>query len=123
MGGGDLSDFRQKLKMHYLPVRLHGDQDTVIINKNPPELRFSVNSEKVAVETLRCYASSGLKCELEELSDGGGYVAKATGPIAGRRGKYTLTASDSSGRNWYWYSQLWVLARGPMPNNPVAGGE
>ena len=123
VGGGDLSDFRQKLKMRYLHVLPQGNQDTVITDNKPPEFIFSINSDDVAIETLRCYASSGLTCDLEVRDDDSTYIVTSTGQMNGRRGKYTLTASDSSGENWYWYSQLWVLARGSVPNNPVTGGE
>ena len=122
MGGG-LADFRQKLRMRHLPVQPQGAQDTVINSENPPEFKFSLNYDKVALDTLQCYASDGLECDLDVLPGEESFVAEASGPLTGRRGKYTITASDSSGRQWYWYSHLWVLARRPVTDYPVAGRE
>jgi len=122
MGGSGPSgheDFRQKLKMHHLPLRMSETQDTVIAEEKPPELKFFLNDGRVSLETLRCYASAGLKCSIEELPAGKGFVAKSSGQLTGRRGKYTITAADASGKNWYWYSQLWVLVGSPVSDNPV----
>jgi len=51
---------------------------------------------------------------------GGVYEMVAAQPLSGRRGKYTLTATDVRGESWYWFSQLWIRpAQGEMANQPV----
>ena len=113
MGGGtegSLSDFRQKLHMGYLPVEMDEGQDTVVKGENPPSFKFFLNFSGITINTLRCYASGGQMCEIVKSPDGDSFVARPSGAMTGRRGKYTLTASDASGDQWYWYSQLWVRA-------------
>jgi peptidoglycan/xylan/chitin deacetylase (PgdA/CDA1 family) len=104
------NEFRSRLFMKNLPVQLEANQDTVITNKNPPTLKFYLNSKVVDVRTLKCFVQGGAGCLLEGgVSENGAYSVKALQPLAGRRSKYTVTASDTTGQVWYWYSQLWVL--------------
>lgn len=120
--GGDyvsVDEFRSKLFMKHLQVSVDPPQDTVIKGKNPPVLSLYINNDSVHEESLRCYASGGLSCQIRRTADQKRYEVYADGPITGRRGKYTLTASDGNGEHWYWFSQLWVLPRGAVTDDPV----
>ena len=107
-----VSEFRSRLFMKSLPVQFKVHQDTLINDKNPPTLKFYLNSEVVDERTLQCFVQGGAGCLLERgTGEDRAYSVKALQPLVGRRSKYTVTASDTSGRVWYWYSQLWVLPR------------
>jgi peptidoglycan/xylan/chitin deacetylase (PgdA/CDA1 family) len=107
-----LREFRSRLFMKSLPVKFDHYQDTVINHENPPTLKFHLNSKIVDERTLKCFVQGGAGCLLEEgMGEDKAYSVKALQPLVGRRSKYTVTASDTSGQVWYWYSQLWVLPR------------
>lgn len=108
-----LEEFRSKLFMKRLPVRVVSPESTVIKNENPPVLRFYLKQGIVADRTLSCFVS-GLprECLVRAVDAAEGlYEVEALRPVTGRRSKYTVTASDAGGKNWYWYSQLWVQPR------------
>lgn len=108
-----LEEFRSKLFMKRLPVRVVSPQSTVIKNENPPVLRFYLKSGGVENRTLSCFVSgSARECVVRAVDVAEGlYEVEAVRPITGRRSKYTVTASDAGGKTWYWYSQLWVQPR------------
>ncbi len=104
-----LDEFRSKLFMHHLPIRVIEPESTVIVDNNPPILTFYMNSEGLEESSLRCFAAGSSECTINKLNGNDGvYVAKALHPITGRRSKYTLTARSVGGGAWYWFSQLWI---------------
>ena len=104
-----LSEFRSKLFMKSLSVHIVSPDSTVIKGENPPKLRFYLSSKEVDSSSLRCFVPGPSDCLVKEVNgEDGLYEAVALQPIVGRRSKYTLTASDVSGKSWYWFSQLWV---------------
>lgn len=117
-----LDGFRSKLFMKTLPVTSVSPEDTIILEDNPPELMFYLNSDDVAEATLRCFVSTQAECRVDRREGGRGwYRVVASAPLSGRRNKYTVTASDARGRTWFWYSQLWILPEhGPVADDPVA---
>lgn len=115
VGGGYSAreEFRSRLFMRSLPVGIKSPQDTVIKEDNPPSLKFYLKDKDVNENTLRCFVPGHADCQLKELPDEiGVYEVRALQPLHGRRSKYTVTASDTSGKTWYWYSQLWVIPGG-----------
>lgn len=110
--GGDytsLDEFREKLFMKSLSVRIVSPQSTVLQGDNPPKLRFFLNQENIQARSLRCFVPGQPNCTVKQVSGGKGlYEAVATHQLSGRRSKYTLTATDMDGNSWYWFSQLWV---------------
>ncbi len=115
VGGGyaSLDEFRSKLFMKRLAVRVISPDSSVIHNENPPKLRFYLNQENVDNRTLRCFVSGQPVCLIREVpGEEGMYEAEASEPLSGRRSKYTLTASDLNGKSWYWFSQPWVQPHG-----------
>lgn len=103
-------EFRQKLRLRQLPVEVLTSVDPVATENNPPQLRFRVDLQKVAPATLRCYVPGQENPVIEEVPGKPGvFAVQAIQPLKGRRSKYTLTGSDPSGKQWYWFSQLWVL--------------
>ncbi len=108
-----LSEFRSRVFMKSLPVKFSEQQDTVIIGENPPLLKFHLNRNLIDERTLKCYVPGQAECLIQGgAEEGGVYSVRALKPLAGRRSKYTVTASDALGRVWYWYSHLWVIPSG-----------
>ena len=106
--GGSYSapgEFRERLFMKNLPVQVEPQQDTVIMDENPPVLKFYLRND-------------GLLRGGEDQD--GAYIVNALQPLVGRRSKYTVTASDAGGRVWYWYSHLWVIPEGVGVTNQPA---
>jgi len=117
-----LSEFRSRMFMKNLPIKISDPQDTVIKDKNPPLLKFHLNKGLVDERTLKCYVPGQAECLLKGgTAEGGVYSVQALQPLAGRRSKYTVTASDAQGKVWYWYSHLWVIPEVVgVTNQPVS---
>jgi peptidoglycan/xylan/chitin deacetylase (PgdA/CDA1 family) len=116
-----LDEFRNKLFLQNLPVEVPKLQSPVINSENPPTLRFYLKPGKYVADTLRCFVPGQNECMVRAIEgETDWYEVGALNPLGGRRSKYTLTASDASGRVWYWFSQLWVLPRvGAVSDNSV----
>lgn len=123
VGGGfaSLDEFRSKLFMKNLPIRIVSPEDPVIKDENPPKLSFYLNRENLDSNSLRCFVPGQPECLVRLVDEEAGlYEVEALLPIAGRRSKYTVTASGVRGKPWYWFSQLWVLPRGgAVADQPV----
>ncbi len=104
---GTLHEFRDRLRFKPLPLKVLAPVDAPLLTANPPEWRVKVDLAVVDPRTLRCYAG-GQTAEVRSVDVAKGeYLIKTSAPLAGRRGKYTLTGTDRDGQ-WYWHSQLWV---------------
>jgi len=120
-----LDEFRSKLFMHSLPVHVISPGTNVITENMPPTLRFYLQDNSIDSNSLRCYVPDIAGCQVKIVNQAEGiYEVAAKRPLVGRRSKYTVTASDITGRLWYWYSQLWVYPQGrQVSDHAVPGGE
>jgi peptidoglycan/xylan/chitin deacetylase (PgdA/CDA1 family) len=120
-----LDEFRSKLFMKSLPVRVISPSTNVISENKPPTLRFYLNGNDINVDSLQCYVPGIAGCQVKIVNRAEGiYEVAASRPLIGRRSKYTVTASDFKGNSWYWYSQLWVHPQGrQMTDHSVPGRE
>jgi len=108
----DPGEFQNKLLMKHLPVEVVTPKTSVLEGKNLPKLVFSLKDGSFDRRTLRCFVPGQPECQVREVpGEKNLYEIQASHPPAARRSKYTVTASDSGGSTWYWYSQLWVLPR------------
>lgn len=104
-------EFQSKLLMKHLPVRVVSPETTVIEEENPPKLIFSLDQGPFDSRNLRCFVPGQPECLVEMVpGEDSLYEIQASSKLAGRRSKYTITATDGGG-TWYWFSQLWVLPR------------
>jgi len=113
MGGlyTDPGEFQSKLLMKHLPVKIVSPETTVLEDENPPKLIFSVDEGSFDSGTLSCFVPGQSVCRVELVpGEGSVFEIQANSKLAGRRSKYTITATDGGG-TWYWFSQLWVLPR------------
>ena len=123
--GGDhasLDEFGSKLFMKHLDVRVINPESPIIIDENPPVLKFHLNQGELDRESLRCFVAGSSECMVIKVNGGDEvYEVKALQPITGRRSKYTLTARSADGGSWYWFSQLWIRPEvGEVTDHSVA---
>lgn len=114
MGGiyAKAGEFKEKLMMKHLPVEVVAPGTTLVESENPPKLVFTLADGPYDRRALRCYIPGQTECRVTAVAgEDGRFEVMASGPLAGRRSKYTITAPGRSGGDWYWFSQLWVLPR------------
>jgi len=115
MGGAyaTLDRFREKLGMRPLPVTVVAPISPVIGDEDPPTLVVDIAAVPgLDLSRLRCFVQGQKEAAVSADPDiPGRFVVRAIAPLAGRRGKYTLTAPAVSDDAWYWFSQLWVKPR------------
>lgn len=106
-------DFRRKLQMKALPVTVLAPADLLLgETENPPRLRARIDLTDLKPESLRCYVSGQDEASIKAVpGEPGVYDIQAMGPLQGRRGKYTVTAQGKNGRDWHWFSQLWIFPK------------
>lgn len=115
MGGpyASLQSFREKLRMHPLPVTLLKPVSIEVGADNPPVLDVRIDPQRVDLRRLRCFVPGQADGLLQAVAgEPGHYLVQARAPLQGRRSKYTLTAPGRHG-GWYWFSQLWVRTGQP----------
>lgn len=102
--------FRNKLEMLPLPVEVLAPVETLLEpgSDNPPLLELKIDLSGLNPESLRCFVNGQTNCSLSRGPDREIYHVRAEHPLEERRSKYTVTASDPSGRRWFWFSRLWV---------------
>ena len=108
-----VEQFKEKLAMQPLPVEVLSPATTCLEQiANPPILKVRVDLADLDASSLRCYVNGRERCDLVWIDDEEGVLeARSQERLGGRRSKYTLTAHDGSGRQWFWFSQLWVAPR------------
>ena len=113
MGGvyATFIEFRDKLAMRPLKLKVLSPDSPVIKGKNPPEMVVEIVDGEADLKGLRCFVG-GQKGGILEPVPGypKRYRVAATAPLEGRRGRYTLTAPGRNG-GWHWFSQLWIQPR------------
>lgn len=109
----DPEKFKAKLEMRPLPVEVLEPAATVLEPplENPPLLKLRIDLSGLNPQSLRCFVDGQPECSLSRVSEKDVYQVRAGHPLEGRRSKYTVTASDPSGRQWFWFSRLWVSPR------------
>ena len=113
MGGAYATfvEFRDKLAMRPLKLKVLSPGSPVITGINPPELLVEIIDGEADLKGLRCFVGGQEGGIVEPVSGHPGrYRVAATAPLEGRRGRYTLTAPGRNG-GWHWFSQLWVQPR------------
>lgn len=111
--------FQAKLTMQPLPVVVLSPATNCLDKlENPPVLQAQVDLDGLAPDSLRCYVNGREQCDLVWTNAAEGTLeVHSTERLGGRRSKYTLTAHDGSGRQWFWFSQLWVAPRRQHPGD------
>jgi peptidoglycan/xylan/chitin deacetylase (PgdA/CDA1 family) len=102
-----LEGFREKAKMHAMPVSDVKPANSVVQDANPPLLHFTVTDDDINLNAVQCFVQGG-ECVIEVDQSTKTIRARAKAPLKARRTLYTITAPSTSGGEWYWYSHLWV---------------
>jgi hypothetical protein len=109
---GAVREFRDRLRYRALPLEVLAPGDSLVGGTNPPIWRVKLKGAQIDPRTLRCYVPGQSPARITPVDAAAGiYEVRALAPLAARRSKYTLTATDRQGQ-WYWYSQLWVKPGG-----------
>ncbi|MBD5771247.1 polysaccharide deacetylase family protein [Marinomonas colpomeniae] len=101
-----LSTLKTKLNSKPMPIasiKTGGDFAT----DKPVSLNLTFKQGKYRLKDLVCYVSGQGKAELDWLSDSE-VVATASRPFDIGRGRINCTMPDNSGRQYYWYSNVWI---------------
>jgi len=113
MGGAyaTFAEFRDKLAMRPLKLKVLSPAGPGIAGKNPPELLVEIVDDEADLKGLRCFVGGQQGGIVEPVAGyPGRYRVAASAPLEGRRGRYTLTAPGHNG-GWHWFSQLWIQPR------------
>jgi peptidoglycan/xylan/chitin deacetylase (PgdA/CDA1 family) len=101
-----LSTLKTKLNAKPMPLVSEitgGDFAT----EKPVSIRLTFKQGKYRFKDLACYVSGQGKAELNWVSDSE-VVATASKPFNVGRGRINCTMPDNSGRQYYWYSNVWI---------------
>jgi len=100
--------FREKLRMHHLPVSPMSTINPLLGKKNPPVLVFRVPLDRIDPRRIKCFVPGQEAVGVQPVEgEDEVYRAVARRRLEGRRSKYTLTAPLKTG-GWGWTSFLWI---------------
>jgi hypothetical protein len=111
MGGpyASADSFSTKLRMKALPVEVLHPPSPLLEEENPPLLKVRIDDREVDLSRLVCFVSGQENGRIRmDASSKNTFLIQALRPLDSRRTKYTLTAPSKNGKNWYWFSQLWI---------------
>ena len=99
-----LSAFIEKANMKALRVKSKSNYSYLLTDENPPSLQFEMLSDSVDISRANCFISGGCKLETDSLR----ITITADASLKSRRTLYKVTAPSKDGKNWYWFSHLWI---------------
>ncbi|MFO8236005.1 MAG: polysaccharide deacetylase family protein [Bacteroidales bacterium] len=106
---GKLEKFRSKARMKALPVIKEKPANTEIKNTNPPQLTLQFDATQINTDHIQCFINGRRACKISRQSNAHVTLQiQAEEKLQTRRTLYTITAPSKSGRDWYWYTHLWV---------------
>lgn len=107
-------EFKEKAGMKGLRVTQENPKE-VVFQENPPKLELTIDQTGISAENIQCFVSTPAGCKVKKDLSGNEAVItfQADEPLKTRRIKYTITAPSKDGKQWFWYSKLWV-----MPDEP-----
>lgn len=103
-----LSTLKTKLNSKPMPISSAETGGDFATDK-PVSLTLSFKQGKYRLKDLACYVSGQGKADLNWLSDSE-VVASASKAFNVGRGRINCTMPDNSGRQYYWYSHVWIRA-------------
>lgn len=112
MGGvfATLDGFKNKIVMHALTVEGTNPVGP-FFGENPPKLEITVaNLQSLNLRAAQFFVQ-GDKMPITENKPGDDFTTimlQSNRKLQNRRTLYTLTAPSKDGKNWHWYSFLWV---------------
>ncbi|MBN1142461.1 MAG: polysaccharide deacetylase family protein [Deltaproteobacteria bacterium] len=115
MGGGygTVKGFSSKLRMRPLPVAAIHSAGPVLGAENPPLLTLDISPSDADLSRMRCFVNGEDAADIRSIPGfPGRFEIRARRMLSSRRTSYVLTAPSRTGREWYWFSQLWIKTRG-----------
>ncbi|NLC70064.1 MAG: polysaccharide deacetylase family protein [Desulfuromonadaceae bacterium] len=106
---GNPDNFLIKLRMRPLPVTVIDPPSPLLGSDNPPSLQLQITSSDADLSRLRCYVGGRESVVIQKVP---GFPERrlilAGKPLTSRRTTYVLTAPSRDGKEWYWFSHLWI---------------
>jgi len=102
----NLSTLKTKLNAKPMPLLsevVGGDYAT----EQPVSIRLTFKNGSYRFKDLTCYVSGQGKAKLQWMSDSD-VIATAEKPFNVGRGRINCTMPDSTGKQYYWYSNVWI---------------
>ncbi|MGK7396966.1 MAG: polysaccharide deacetylase family protein [Candidatus Cyclobacteriaceae bacterium M3_2C_046] len=110
MGGPfvNFERFKDKARMKAMKV-VFTDKPVHILDKNPPQIELLVKTPDLNFDQFQCFIQGEKKCSME-IQTGDSVLIKIvpTQTFHQRRTLLTLTAPSNDGKDWHWFSYLWV---------------
>ncbi|ETX12658.1 polysaccharide deacetylase [Marinomonas ushuaiensis DSM 15871] len=103
-----LSALKTKLNSKPMPL-LSEEAGGDFATDQPVSLRLTFKQGKYRLKDLACYVSGQGKATLDWVSDSE-VIATASKAFNTGRGRINCTMPDNSGRQYYWYSNVWIRA-------------
>lgn len=99
-----IEDFVEKANMKALRIKSIQPESFLINENNPPKITVLFNSSEADLTRHSCFTSEECLTTLH----GNLMTIQAKKEILGRRTLYTITAPSTKGKDWYWFSHLWI---------------
>jgi len=116
MGGafGSIEGFKNKCVMKALRI-LKTQPESPLFNENPPPLKIEIVADLIDLNHAQFFVQ-GEKMGILEINSQSNppyVVLKSTRKLTQRRTLYTLTSPSKNGKNWHWFSYLWIMPKSP----------
>jgi peptidoglycan/xylan/chitin deacetylase (PgdA/CDA1 family) len=114
MGGrfATMEGFKEKIRMKALRV-VETSPASPVVENNPPSLVLKINSAGINPHQFQFFVN-GIKSENFTVTTGEGLIVlnmQAAAALTSRRTLYTVTVPSTDGKQWNWYSHLWIVRK------------
>jgi len=100
----EIEGFREKANMKALRIKSKQPESNLLNGDNPPTITIEFDSIGADLSRHNCFTAGDCATTLIDNS----LSIKANGKLNSRRTLYTITAPSKEGKEWYWFSHLWI---------------
>lgn len=112
---GRMDRFRERVHTQPLPVTAIAPSDALVVDNNPPRLRFVLADPAVQASAVSCFPSGGIEADIER--EGRRITVAPRQPFAPGRARINCTAPYGDG-SFRWFGRQFVV-REPGPDGHV----
>lgn len=99
-----IESFVEKANMKALRIKSKKPKSFLVKGNNPPKIIIEFDSTGADLSRHSCFTSGECLTTLH----GNSMTIQAKKELKRRRTLYTITAPSTKGKDWYWYSHLWI---------------
>lgn len=99
-----IEGFIEKANMKALRIKSKKPESPLLENHNPPTLIIEFDSTGADLSRYNCFTTG----ECQSTISGYTLTIKAKNNLSNRRTLYKITAPGKEGKEWYWFSHLWI---------------